>query len=619
MTKQEQAYAEAAKRQRILETVAEMEAYGLKKEEIARQMGMSRTTLFNWQKAYIKDGFDGLLPKPSCGGPQPMLLMDEEANAVKDRIRQGMSEVMALRTCCFHGFIREPLASKLINRKNKHDIPSRIRSQIHVSQSVIRYGQSTKDFSLEHLTTPRTLQEVINGERVPITPGDWFVFDDMTVNFGWWVPWPHADCECSRRYGVKLTRGQLLASMDVASLNFLYFDLLARKGESYRGNDIMAMMGMLFRKVGMPRRRILIEGGSWQSGHVKGKKVKGEDGNYLESRAGGLAALGLDALRSYTGKTKQIEGRFNFLQTMMCTLPNTLGRKRENQKEWKIYQQCISGARDPRDYYPSIDVFAEKIRECMELCNNEPLSGKTKGVPVKLWEKSIERAPLKKPAAHMNWVFAREQKAVTVPKNCTLKIKCRQGNGEEHLYFQHAALHLIPIKGLKVQVHYDPFETEMNGVVMSLDPRHFDMPQVNDEPPRRIKTGDIICVAHCLKPSCLYNPEGDENLAITKEVRNNVKRVGHVISGGKNRRQKMVEAYDGFGNAKRMETGSEAASTNPEQITMPAPVTTTVKRQPKRETVPPELASLSIRDRHLDTKAKRQAEIARLKASLAEL
>lgn len=597
-------YAQAHERLLALEKMAELEAHGLSKVAAAKALKVRRASLYKWQKDYENEGFEGLMPKTG-GRPIKHLLSEEEAKEVRNRILNGMSEVMAVRTCCQDGLVEAGLAAHLLGLPNKHSLPLKIRQQIKVSDAVKTYALSPKNFQLKYLNTPRKTSEIIAGEEVEITPGDWFVYDDMTVNFGWWVPWPHGDCECSRRYGVRLMRGQLLVAMDVKSLCFLGFDLLARPGESYRGNDIMAMMGSLFRRVGMPRRTVLLEGGSWQSLHVQGEKMKpGDDSMSPEEakmRLGGLAALGLKSVRSYQAKTKPIEGRFNFLQTLMEKLPGSLGRNREGKKEWAVFNRCSTGSVDPRKNFPSIAEMAEKIEEAMLICNDEPLSGKLKGRPREIWEAAIEKNPLALPDEKLSWVFARDKRTLTLPAKPPIKFLARQTSGEEHIYFGHESLLLIPIKGVKVHVYCDPLETDGKAVIRSADPRRFILPGLDGEPSREIKPGDLICVAERIAESAMFGDQMDSNIQHTKAKINAVNRQHRSITGGKNRSQRMAEVYDGFGKAARVESGEgeEAPAATP----------------PQARRKPAETAQTS-RFSRFKTPAERSAEIERLAKQL---
>lgn len=581
----------------------ELLEHGFSMPDCAVPLGVSQATVYRLATRLREAGGDieAAARGKRCGRPPVAELTDEEARAVRELILGGQSEVTALRMKCRDGTIRAEVAAVVMNRKNKHDIPASIRRQIKVCESAIMYNNSPREMRLKKISTPRKNVRVVDGEEVPDTPGDAFVFDDMTANFAYWTPWPFGDSESSKRHGVKVTRGQLLAAMDLASMKFIHFDLIVRNGESYQTNDIWAEYGRIFKTIGMPRNEIIHEGGHWEGRQIHGQKVTGPD---AEMRIGGLQALGITATRSWTPKTKPIEGRFDFLQNLMEGLPGNLGRAREGGKEWKIFNKCAAGTLDAREYLPSQSQIADKIMEIMMFANGEPLGGRQRGTPNDLWDAAMAARPLQKLNPTMGWVFARDSRHLTLPSKPPIKCRFQRTDGGRDLYFDDPCLLLIPHKKLKVMIHFDPLETEGEAVVVNSDLRSFDLPAHSGQARRTIRPGDVICVARRVHESARINPAGDSNLRLTKEKVNVVRTEVRSILGGKQRPVRMAEAYNGFGDAARLQQGGGGhAAAMPE---MSAPVRRAPAITPARSS------------RGLPAGVSRADEIARLKAQLEE-
>lgn len=532
----------------------------------AEEVGVKYKTLWRWMQDLTRHGGDvEAVAKGKPIGRPPLKLTDEEVVKVQARVKGGMSEVMALRMSCHEGEIRGEIAARLLASKSKHWIPEVIRRQIKVAEAVKVYHNSPRDFRLRHLSTPRRNVSVRAGMEIPDEAGDVFVSDDMTVNFGWWTPWPFGDSDCSKRFGVKVTRGQLLVTMDLVSLKFLHFSLLVRTGESYRANDIWAEYGRIFRSVGMPRKSIIHEGGNWEGKHIHGEKIQGAD---EELRIGGLNHLGVDAIRSYSPKTKPIEGRFNYLQTAMESLPGNLGREKEGRKEWAIYNRCAAGVLDPREYLPSQTQIADKIQSLMTFLDSEPVEGRVKGIPQEIWDASVTSRPLKTPPRDMGWVFARDARLLTIPTKGPLKCRFKQSTGEEELYFDDTSFVFVP-RGLKVMAHFDPLETGGEAVLISADTRTFDLPAFEGNGPRTVRPGEILCVARRVNASARDTDAPDENLAAARAKAAAVRTESRRIDSNKSRATKMAEAYDGFGNAIRVESSGDGGTAAAMPMTPP--------------------------------------------------
>lgn len=585
-----------------LTTLKELLEQGYSIPDCEDAVGVSQATLY--RLAHSLQENDGDIEKAMVGKrlgrPPAAQLTDEEARSVRVLILGGQSEITALRQRCKDGTIRAEVATVILNRKRKHDIPTSIRRQIKVSEAEIMYNNSPRDFRLKKISTPRKDSRIIDGEEIADKPGDVFVFDDMTVNFAYWTPWPHGDCQSSKAHGVKVTRGQLLVAMDLVSRKFIHFELIVRKGESYQTNDIWAEYGRIFKTIGMPRREIIHEGGHWEGKQIHGEKLIGPD---EEMRIGGLQALGVDAVRSWTPKTKPIEGRFDFLQNLMEGLPGNLGRAREGSKEWKIYNRCSAGTMDAREHLPSQAQMADKIMERMMFANGEPMDGRVQGIPDELWDDAISARPLRKLNPSMGWIFARDSRKLVLPAKPPIKCRFNRTDGGREIYFDDPSLLLIPHKKLKLMIHFDPLETAGEAVIVNADLRSFELPGCDGQSRRTIRPGDVICVARRVHESARINPGGDSNLGLTREKVGLVRTEVRSILGGKKRSERMAEAYDGYGNAARVQQADGEDTADMPQ--MPSPR--------KREQAPPARSSRGVPEG-----SSRAAEIEKLRKQLEE-
>lgn len=586
----------------LAEEARALMAGGMSIRGAASELGMSKSAL---QRVLSGQAGGG----KRRGRPALAVLSDAEAEAARALVAKGMSEVMALRVLAAQGRLG-PEASEAVAapRKSKHSIPPAMRRQIKVPQSLRDYANGPRRFELRQMTTPRGLDQIIDGERSRIEPGDWFVFDDMTANFGWWRENPHGASASAKAYGVEVTRGQLLAGLDYASLAFLDFELLSREGESYRSADVWAMMGKMFRGTGMPRRGVVLEGGIWQGKDLHGVKLNRLGRETREemvdpekpvpdlSRIGGLRHLGVRAHRSWGPKTKPIEGRFDFLQGMMEGIPGNLGRFRDQEREHRNFVRCKMGYADPRDHLPHQSEMAESIARAMEACNSEPVEGRhIRGIPRALFEAACAAAPLSRVPREMGWIFARDKRVVTLPANGMVKLSGTTTGGAWTRYFRAPELSMIPVANPSLLVLFDPLETDGDAYILNADLKSW------EQDGRTIRRGDFVCVAGQMAESPAIVVGGgykDGNIATRKEIRDAVRGEYRSLGLGGGVARRIAEHYDGQGRAARVEAEGEAAAvTSRPARPAPQPEQALPVRTPRRAGLAG-LSGLSLPDDH---------------------
>ena len=463
--------AEALRRQTILEKVQQViTSTGCSLSTAAQEIGEDISSVWRWRKAFRAGGFEALVPKYHNSGRKPLVTMnaDELQEATKLYV-QTESKTTALRMLAHSDVCSDQLRAAILKpRKSKHTITSTLRAAISVSPATMEFYKSPKNTQLNYFFNPRDGSYIdANGERRELLPGDLQESDDMTVNFGWCVPWPGGD-KCSDKYGCRLLRGQLLPILDVRSCRFLSYSLIARLKDSYRMDDIWQFLGKSFTDIGMPRIGMRLERGIWEGSKVNGLPLEPSAHTPLERRLGGLAALNIRVLRSYSPLTKIIENRFNLLQTWMATIPGQLGRTRgEMERQNKLWSACRDGRADPRDYFLSMDEVANRIEGVMHAVNGEPVEGEIyRGVPDQVWNAGITQQPLRQLPADQAWLFARDRRIVTVCKGLA-RVRLTGPAGPFSYWFHHESLYKYEAR--QVAVYFDPYVEGGTAVITDAD------------------------------------------------------------------------------------------------------------------------------------------------------
>jgi len=198
-----------------------------------------------------------------------------------------------------------------------------------INDLVEQRHRGEKHMSLNaNLSLRRSLVEILeSGERVPITEGDWWVFDDMSDNFPHWWTGPE---------NVQLIGRQGLYAYDIKR-RWLGVEKIGTVRDSYTAAIILRFLRRLMADFGKPRRGIIFERSVWQSRAITGCRIT-SGGTLIDEemeRPGmsnpdkallqeGIESLGLTLHYTYTPRGKEIEGAFNHLQRLK---PMFAGRK----------------------------------------------------------------------------------------------------------------------------------------------------------------------------------------------------------------------------------------------------------------------------------------------------
>ena len=235
----------------------------------------------------------------------------------------------------------------------------------------------------------RELVEILeDGTKLPIHPGDWWVFDDMSTNFPFW--WTDAD-------GRQLVGRQGLYAYDVCQ-RWIGCELVGTSRDSYTAAIILRFFRRLFKGLGKPRRGVVLERSVWAASSIKGFRVT-SSGDVIEQDLvrpsmskddktlihDGLEAIGLHVHYTHTPRGKEIEGGFAYLQRVFPTFATRLRSEAtarhasainlghhagEFERGAKAMRQAHSGSRLPEDLqFLHIDQHADLTEKTMQWIN----------------------------------------------------------------------------------------------------------------------------------------------------------------------------------------------------------------------------------------------------------
>jgi hypothetical protein len=470
---------EANRRLGKLEAFAALLAEGVTRKQAVKIIDVGYATLWRWEKAFAKRGFNGLLPeKARCGRKSALKklgLDPADLQQILDRV-QGLNLDLNSTTGACRVFAQSEecpprLADAILdpNRTSKHSIPRSIRDAVRVDKNAKKAHRGPRQLSLGGIWTPRKLD---------ILPGDIFSADDTTPIWAWWVPW--IQCE-EYPFGVKLLQGQFLPVIDVASQKLITFALIAREKSSYRAADIWALFGHTFETVGLPRLGWQLERGSWESNLIAGQEIEyQQDELTLSRRVGGLRQLPtnitpwhlerypaaelpktLKTWTSYLPKSKSIEGWFNRSQTFEGTLWGSLGRDQMRapyEKAKKQFQACSrkGATEDPRHHFLSQTEILLKIMDLAKYINAEPMEGEVfKGIPDQNFDPAVLQYPLRPLPDEDAWLYRRNWKTLTITQGWARVRLTDELNGERYsLFYGHPEI-FARHEGQEVVVYYD--------------------------------------------------------------------------------------------------------------------------------------------------------------------
>jgi hypothetical protein len=540
---------EGNRRRRVLEAYRALLAQGASKKAAAKAVGQSVTTIWRYERMAAGRSATGatsevLEPRTrNCGRVPNYLPSDYELQRVRElyiRIDEsqergrglGSSKAAAFRIVAKS---EDPLISdqfrRVVLQRKGRTIPPSWGRLLQAPASMLARVRDQRSTMASWVSTPRNRTYVDDaGDELPLECGVISEADDGTLNFYACIPWPFGGDKCSDRFGVKLGRWQLLPVVDGHAEFCPAFDIVARPRSSYRGEDVMALLGRTMFEICVPELWRL-ERGSWESEIVQGA----------------LRLSEVPVTKAWHSKQKNaIERFFDRLWTPASLIRGHVGRDQARYKQvTNLALACEDGRHDPRDHFLSLDEAVRQVAKCVEFVNQDVIVSKTWGrwVPQERWVAGAANTPdgvgFRKLDPSLKIFFSREQRVWTVRKACL------GGNVEGPLirfpvYFQCAEL--WEFEGCKVKCYFDPYDEPVRGtLVLQHDWRGY-------------KSGHVIArdVEALELPPQAVIAEGEEagrsaagatSLAVRKAIAKAVRTETWNWLGGRT-----TQARDGFGN-----------------------------------------------------------------------
>lgn len=344
-------------------------------------------------------------------------------------------------------------------RDGKPLVPERLARQITASQATVRQHRNPTEAGLGMLNAPGSMMWTTDprtGERSFIRAGDFIEADDGTINFPVCVPWTMGGCPCSDKFGVKVGRFQFLRPVDAGSRfrpGYLY---VARPSGSYRREDVLALMRMVCRAIGVPRAW-RFERGTWESKMV----------------TEAVRLLGSQLQTVYSPRQKPfVEGGFNQDWTKLSVhFPRAdIGRfMGETEEANDLLTKCKRGGEDPRNHFPLLDTALRAFDQITREENATPVHSANYGswIPEERLRAHLAENPLRPLDAESEWIFSPFVREWTV-KGITVGGRVPLFE-EVSVPFDFSAPWLPQFHGKKVRVHFDPTEARCSAEIVLLE------------------------------------------------------------------------------------------------------------------------------------------------------
>jgi hypothetical protein len=384
---------------------------------------------------------------------------------------------------------------------------------------------------------------------------------------------------------VLLGRFQWLAYNDARTDKLLAWDYVVRPRGSYRAEDVVNGIGAVTRAHGVPRKGWQLEGGTFNSNLVKQC----------------IRLLGCEHWRTYSPHQKAIESVFNRVWTRLAVqFPHAdMGRYRnENEANCAIYEACKRGHKDPRHYFPSIDLVVAAFAEEVKTHNSHRIFSEQYGqwVPDELFQLATERSPLRQFSQEMDWIFTPFSAERKVRG---MMVRCRVPMFEQFSVPYEFHAEWMPLfDGRSVRIHFDPRLPNCTAKVVLL------------ENCGTHRAGEILGDAKLIGETPAHIrmvmgwAEDDQRAGYIARQRtaNFVRRETRAIGGSGRATYAKSEIRDGIGQLTRDEAGAAA---NPEpsrdQAAQPAAPRATTPADPVEPEEQPDLSARLERARSFET------------------
>lgn len=354
-------------------------------------------------------------------------------------------------------------------RRDPHGLPPSLREAMAPVKPQVAWARAPRRAELDRGLHGHGRLRYHESENRRLYAGEVEVWDDGSVNFVCWVPWPWGGCRVSDKWGCKVGRFQLLAALDAASSFCPGFSFVARPSQSYRAEDITASMVRLWLELGRPDKALL-EKGSWESRRV----------------AALIAAAGMDVRHTYTPRHKLIEPWFGRVWLRTSSEERvSLGRyRRDDEAGSALHERLKSGSIDPRLHCQSLPEFVAVVEKAVIRSNSEPIHSKVYGswIPAERWAEDLKvHGPRKPLGRDLAWTHAPEIREWTVRKSHVWGVVEHPLLGVK-VDYAFSWPEAWRCEGKRVRVHFDPAADLCRAAIVAID----------NIPEAGLRAGDLI-------------------------------------------------------------------------------------------------------------------------------
>jgi hypothetical protein len=396
-----------ARRAAAVQRARALLAEGRNWDQIAAEIGESRSTLHRWATMIPADTqptAETCADRTYRNGSAPTApeLTPAEFAQVRalylltNRTRDEGSIVEALLQAMERQLIRPAMCDLVRTRlaAGQSPLTERQMHRLRLAAPVITSARGPRRAWLEHVQSPGSLGMRVNpltGEMAPIPPGDTWTIDDGSINLLVIVPGLQRPGDrCYDRWGVVVGRFQLLLTVDHASRCIVGRSYTARPRDSYRAEDITAALQVPMMDHGAPRHIVLEKG-------ISAARLVTET----------LGGLGVRIIRASSPHQKVVESVFNVLWTALSTLPGQVGRFRgEEEAVNRTLTRIRSGAFDPRGQLMTMPEFLGALDTAIARCNQRWVDGDTGRWQPAEWYARESAAHLTPVDATRAWLFS---------------------------------------------------------------------------------------------------------------------------------------------------------------------------------------------------------------------
>jgi hypothetical protein len=468
----------------------------LSRTKAAVEVGEDYTSLWRYEAAFQKRGFDGLMPNmDGCGRKSKFEWVLKNEDFCSKLLEIYLATIGASGGNVVRGRRTAKVSTALTAMAEEPECPAAMADRLRRGKfpvCLVRWLKSKltpelenrlrgpKHYQLNGITSRRDLTlRFPDGSRAPMPAGFKWVFDDMSVNQPFWCA---AGCEPHLPPKILFSR-QGLYALDQRSLKWLGKMLVARPREAYRAEDILRFLRGLFLAYEGKPDVIVFEQGIWRARKIHGFKLDefGRPDEDAFERAemvdgekhlltDGLAAIGIKVIFATSAHGKIIESCFNPLQTQIAIRTRDFVNIGRYAGEFELggkrlarvrYDQADGGNRPT--HAPSFLGFApmnelsDRIDAALAFINGK--ENTKHEIPDDIWTADLKRRPLLQNHRNDAAVFLPEIRERQIDGGrVTVTV-----NGQQHDYRADWMVELG--SGYKVYCRFDPAEPSRGAAI----------------------------------------------------------------------------------------------------------------------------------------------------------